>query len=76
MQDCYFFIDMDKDVSDAERTISILCCECREEHYPNIGWFWEGTKLGYGPWNYKCCKCGVNVAEETYEEAETDHQAE
>jgi len=60
--DCYFFIDMEQDVPEEKRTISVLCVEDRKQHYPNTGWFWEGSKLGYGPWAYKCQVCGRDVS--------------
>lgn len=61
-EDCYFFIDMDKDVPEEKRTISVLCVKCHKEHYtPDTGWFWPGSKEGYGPWEYKCSNCQWNV---------------
>lgn len=62
-EDCYFFVDMDKDVPDEQRTMSVLCVPCHDQHYPQAGWFWPGSENGYGPWEYKCCVCGKNVNE-------------
>lgn len=54
-EDCYFFIDLEE--PEDERKISVLCLTCREEKLPDTGWFWQGSKRGYGPFNYKCCHC-------------------
>ena len=35
---------------------NILCEKCHLE-FPNLGWFWEGSKLGYGPYDFVCSKC-------------------
>lgn len=57
-EDCYFFIDMDVEVQDeGDRCIDVLCIECRDSLYPGVGWFWDGSLKGYGPWTYNCCKC-------------------
>lgn len=61
-EDCYFFVKMDEDIADDRRTMSVLCIPCQREHYPNVGWFWEGSVEGYGPWNYICCCCGKDVS--------------
>lgn len=62
-KDAFFFFDKDKlkDVPEEEHTLSILCVPCRDERYPGVGWFWEGSKDGYGPWKYICCQCGKDV---------------
>lgn len=58
MESCYFFIDMtQEDIPDDQRKISVLCVDCRNKHWPDTGWFWDGEQ-GYGPWDYKCSKCG------------------
>lgn len=53
-KNCYFIVKQDQD--QAEK-ICALCIECKENYYPDEGWFWEGTKNGYGPWLYQCCNC-------------------
>ena len=62
MEDCYFFIDGEK--PEDQRAMSVLCVPCRNKVYPGIGWFWEGSKNGYGPWNYICSVCGKKLNEE------------
>lgn len=57
-RDCYFYIDTQ--VPEEERTISPLCVECREEHYPQIGWLWEAEN-GFGEWLYQCRVCGCVI---------------
>lgn len=54
MEDCYFFIDADRPIE--EHKIETLCCACRSEHYPDVGWFWS-KEDGFGPWTYKCKLC-------------------
>jgi len=58
MEDCYFFIDPNPNIPEEERTLSILCVECHNRDAPDTGWFYEGSKEGYGPYDYQCCKCG------------------
>jgi hypothetical protein len=57
-QDCYFYTDQNLDVS--EQTIKTMCVEC----YKNSDvacWFWEGSRLGYGPFNFICDTCGHTI---------------
>ncbi len=63
-QDCYFFVDMDEAIDDSRRTLSVLCVSCRNAEHPDTGWFWEGSREGYGPWEYTCVHCGVDVSKE------------
>ena len=55
-EDCYFFIDPTVPIQ--EQSILCLHTYCRDEHYPDTGWFYEGSKEGYGPWDFKCHVCG------------------
>ena len=59
MKDCYFFVDHEVPIQ--ERKISVLCVKCHDEKMPETGMFYEGSKEGYGPFNYKCCLCGELV---------------
>ncbi len=54
-EDCYLWIDESK--PEDERTMSALCEKCHLAN-PSLGWFWEGSRLGYGPFEYVCNKCG------------------
>lgn len=54
-QDCYLWID--ESVPEDERTMNVLCMECSKK-FPGLGWFWEGSRLGYGPFEFACEKCG------------------
>lgn len=56
--DCYFFID--ENVPIEQRKILVLCVECHDSKMPQ-GMFYQGSKEGYGPFNYKCCQCGKLV---------------
>lgn len=79
-EDCYFYIDMtEQDVPEDERKVSPLCIRCREDKFPgqNMGWFWEGSTHGYGPWAYKCRICGhviYDPNQEKHEKIETTHK--
>lgn len=53
--DCYFYIDAD--LPEDQQKVNPLCLECHKS-YPDLGWFWEGSKMGYGPYDFICSKCG------------------
>lgn len=53
-EDCYLW--MDKDVPEDKRTMNVLCIKCHEKN--PIGWLWEGSKRGYGPFDFICNTCG------------------
>jgi hypothetical protein len=53
-EDCYFWID--EKLPENEQKINILCEKCQLKN-PDLGWFWEGSKLGYGPFDFICSKC-------------------
>lgn len=54
-EDCYLW--MDEKVPLEQRTIKILCEQCHLK-FPELGWFWEGSRLGYGPFDFICDQCG------------------
>ena len=54
IEDCYFFVSVD---NLEEKKMAVLCVDCKHKDYPDVGWYWEGSRLGYGPFNYICCKC-------------------
>jgi hypothetical protein len=54
-EDCYFWTD--ESVPEDERKINVLCEGCHLK-FPGLGWFWEGSRLGYGPFDFICEKCG------------------
>lgn len=70
-QDCYFFVDLS--IPEEDRSMSVLCLECHDQKMPDTGWFYEGSKEGYGPFDYQCAICGnyVHKAED-----DEDHQEE
>lgn len=55
-EDCYFFLD--ESVPEDERKMKVLCVTCQKEKMPDTGWFWKGSSLGYGPFNFICSLCG------------------
>lgn len=54
-EDCYLWID--ENIPEDEQTMNVLCTKCHEKE-PELGWFWEGSKHGYGPFEFICNKCG------------------
>lgn len=52
LQDSYWFINGDND----EAVVSALCVMCAKKEQK--GWFWHGTKLGYGDYDLFCKSCG------------------
>lgn len=61
--DCFFFIDMDIDCPEEMKCIEALCIECRNKQYPDVGWFYQGSELGYAEgaaWECKICKKVLN----------------
>jgi hypothetical protein len=54
-EDCYFWID--SSIPEEEQTINVLCIECHDTKHPKLGWFWEGSTKGYGPYNFVCDFC-------------------
>ena len=45
--DCYWFI--------LENKMKAICPECYK--ILKKGWFWKGSKLGYGDYELKCNSC-------------------
>ena len=58
-EDCYFFVD--SSLPEEERTINCMCLKCHDKH-PETGWFWHGSKAGYGPNEFTCDLCGHMVS--------------
>jgi len=63
-EDCYFFVDPDPNIKEKDRTMKLLCLECHDKDMPDTGWFYQGSKEGYGPYEYICCKCNKQVNDE------------
>ncbi len=59
--DCYIFID--PSVAEEDRTVSVMCVECRTERMPDTGFFYEGSKEGYSDYNWVCCFCEKMIHE-------------
>ena len=53
MEDCFFYIKG----SGEDAFIECLCVDCRESKFSELGWFWEGTQKGYGPFEFICENC-------------------
>lgn len=58
--DCFFYTDEELPLE--EQKIRAMCVDCHLK-YPKIGWFWEGSRLGYGPFVFACKKCGCIIYE-------------
>lgn len=54
-EDCYFYIDAN--LPEDQQKVSPMCQECHK-NFPDLGWLWEGSKMGYGPFDFICSKCG------------------
>jgi hypothetical protein len=67
-KDCYFFVDPDPKVPEKEKTMTLLCVPCRDKHMPDSGWFYPGSKEGFGPYDYQCRECGEFVYKADEEE--------
>lgn len=59
LKNCYFLVD--NSVPEKERKMIIFCEKCREEKIPGRGWFWEGSKFGYGPFDFVCSSCELVI---------------
>ena len=75
-EDCYFFVDPDPTIKEEDRTMNILCLECHDTHMPDTGWFYQGSKEGYGPYEYQCCRCNKKINDEEEEEEEIEEETE
>ena len=68
-EDCFFFVYSEEDTSEEEE-MRVMCVVCRNKSYPNLGWFWQGSIDGYGPWEYKCnvCDCIIHTPDDEKKE--------
>ena len=57
-EDCYFYTDIS--LPQNEQEINVLCVNCYKNGGIN-GWLWEGSRLGYGPFDFTCKKCGHEI---------------
>jgi hypothetical protein len=48
-KDCYWYI--------VDEKMAALCVECA--HKLQTGFFWKGSKLGYGNYNLSCSVCNA-----------------
>lgn len=74
-KDCYFFVDPDQNVPENEKTMKVLCVECRDQHMPDTGWFYPGSTEGYGPYDYQCSEC-ENFIHKANDDDDDDDQEE
>lgn len=56
MNDCYFWVN-----DGEEQKVNALCVDCHDKKHPKLGWFWEGSRLGYGPFDFVCGECGAII---------------
>lgn len=59
-ENCYIWVD--SEVPEDDRRMNFLCENCHIKE-PDLGWFWEGSRLGYGPYDFICDKCGHVINE-------------
>jgi hypothetical protein len=67
MEDCYFYTTR----RDKQTFVDCLCVECHQTKFPELGWFWQGSVQGYGPFLFKCSKCEKVIYEHDNEDQET-----
>jgi len=58
--DCFFYTEESLPLE--QQKIKVMCVECKKKN-PDLGWFWEGSRLGYGPFVFVCSKCGTIISE-------------
>jgi hypothetical protein len=54
-KDCYFILDINE--LQENQKINVLCVDCRNKHFEDKGWFWDGSVRGYSPYLFKCSMC-------------------
>jgi hypothetical protein len=54
-ENCYFWLDAS--LPQEQQIFNVMCEKCHEKN-PNVGWFWEGSEKGYGPFDFVCKTCG------------------
>lgn len=57
MENCYFCAKE----TGSDNGLNVWCEKCRTTNHPGLGWFWEGSKLGYGPFDFICADCGFII---------------
>ena len=51
-ENCYFFVEVDTEI------VRCVCIKCHDDKMSlDDGWFYEGSEIGYGPFDYKCHFC-------------------
>jgi hypothetical protein len=58
-EDCFFYVDTS--IPKEDQVINCMCLSCHEKN-PNLGWFWNGSQMGYGEHDYICNKCGHQIS--------------
>ena len=53
-ENCYIWVD--NNLPENDRKFNFFCEKCHEKN--KLGWFWEGSRLGYGPFDFTCDQCG------------------
>jgi hypothetical protein len=52
-EDCVWYAD------EGGQKMKALCLECHgREFSKDFGWFWEGSRRGYGAYDLDCSLCG------------------
>lgn len=69
-KDCYFYTTR----RGGESFVAPLCLGCHGRS-PGLGWFWPGSSRGYGPFEFRCEKCGTLIYEPSNAEDETQDPA-
>lgn len=73
MENCFFWVDQNLNPAEKElATMSVICCECCAKYpgkFPGA-WMWEGSKKGYGPFDYICDECSKVIYKKEWGEHE------
>jgi hypothetical protein len=68
-EDCFFYVGSTS--QDEEERILARCLNCQKEE--DGGWFWEGSKKGYSPYDVSCNVCGKFIYK--YEKENTEENS-
>lgn len=59
MKNCYFYTTRKEN----KTYVVPLCIECHDTSFAELGWFWAGEELGYGPFLFQCEKCQKTICD-------------
>lgn len=69
VEDCFFYIEGD---CEETKRMRVMCVGCSSAN-PGLGWFYNASKDGYGPFKYVCSKCDKVIYEHPESEPHETH---